>query len=82
VALGFGSAAVSAGAAGALRAAAERPVAMRAGRCAERLPMTPGTSRFGFAVFFLGFSAIRFESTISSSRSAPPAPIDDEMGTS
>ncbi len=47
------------------RAAADRPVAIRGGRCAERLPITPGTWRLGFAVFFLGFSAIGPESTIT-----------------
>jgi hypothetical protein len=57
VAVVFGAAAGRAGVAG--------PVVMRAGRCAERLPITPGASRLGFAVFFLGFSAIVFESTIS-----------------
>ena len=51
--------------AGTVRADADRPAAMRAGRCAERLPITPGASRLGFVDFFLGFSAIDFESTIS-----------------
>jgi hypothetical protein len=35
--------------------------------------MTPGASRLGFAVFFLGFSAIGFESTISLTFSAASA---------